>query len=300
MNSDPASPDCRDGTRLSELVVDWVPESELEVIDPRVVRQKVNGLVRLTFTSHLRVVRCGDGRAVREITNVTFRPHGELEEFGVEDPRITPLDGRFYFTYVAGLAARPGDSGWRVQPTSARLPDTASSSVPRTKTWWCSLRKWAAISRHCTARCVELRLRDRRYGPRSPDLIHWGGTRRSRSRVASGNQGGWVPVRRRFVLAEGWLAIYHGNRHPTQPAEVGTYYGGSLLLDATDPTRVLKRTAEPFMVPEDGLRANRVRAERRLPRPGSYRTAKSYSSTTGLPTRSRQSPRLSYKRWWTR
>ena len=24
-----------------------------------------------------------------------------MEEFGVEDPRITPLDGRFYFTYVA-------------------------------------------------------------------------------------------------------------------------------------------------------------------------------------------------------
>ncbi len=44
------------------LIVDWVPELELEVIDPRVVRQKVNGLVRLTFTSHLRVVRCGDGR----------------------------------------------------------------------------------------------------------------------------------------------------------------------------------------------------------------------------------------------
>jgi len=38
---------------------------------------------------------------VREITNVTFRPQGEAEEFGVEDPRITPLGGRFYFSYVA-------------------------------------------------------------------------------------------------------------------------------------------------------------------------------------------------------
>ena len=48
----------------------------------------------------------------------------------------------------------------------------------------------------------------------------------------------------------GWLAIYHGNRHPTRPGEVGTYYGGALLLDADDPARVLRRTAEPFFRPE--------------------------------------------------
>src|SRR6476620_4202293 len=66
------------------LTVDWVADVELEPIDPRVVRRKSDGLVRLTFTSHLRVVRCGDGRAVREITDVTFRPRAEVEEFGVE------------------------------------------------------------------------------------------------------------------------------------------------------------------------------------------------------------------------
>ena len=48
----------------------------------------------------------------------------------------------------------------------------------------------------------------------------------------------------------GWLAIYHGNRQPTRPGEVGTYYGGALLLDPDDPARVLRRTAEPFFVPE--------------------------------------------------
>ncbi|HJZ54737.1 MAG TPA: hypothetical protein VKE74_07240, partial [Gemmataceae bacterium] len=47
------------------LTVDWVPAAELDQVDARVVRRKADGLVRLTFTSHLRVVRCGDGRAVR-------------------------------------------------------------------------------------------------------------------------------------------------------------------------------------------------------------------------------------------
>src|SRR5205807_4697127 len=83
------------------LTVDWVPEADLVPLDPRVVRRKADGLVRLTFTSHLRVVRCGDGRSVEEVTETKFVPGSELEEYGVEDPRITPLHGRFYFTYVA-------------------------------------------------------------------------------------------------------------------------------------------------------------------------------------------------------
>src|SRR5947209_457522 len=63
------------------LQIDWVPDADLVPVDPRVVRRKADGLVRLTFTSHLRVVRCGDGRAVREITASTFCPQGEVEEF---------------------------------------------------------------------------------------------------------------------------------------------------------------------------------------------------------------------------
>src|SRR5437764_392632 len=33
-----------------ELTIDWVKNDELEAVDPRVVRRKANGLVRLTFT----------------------------------------------------------------------------------------------------------------------------------------------------------------------------------------------------------------------------------------------------------
>src|SRR5262245_26112944 len=83
------------------LTIDWVTNIEIERLDPRVVRRKADGLVRLTFISHLRVVRCGDGRSVEEATGVRFLPDSEMEEFGVEDPRITELDGRYYFTYVA-------------------------------------------------------------------------------------------------------------------------------------------------------------------------------------------------------
>jgi predicted GH43/DUF377 family glycosyl hydrolase len=53
------------------------------------------------------------------------------------------------------------------------------------------------------------------------------------------------------VRAEGgWLEVYHGNQQPARPSEVGTYYGGALLLDPDDPARVLRRTPEPFFRPE--------------------------------------------------
>src|SRR5439155_203651 len=83
------------------LTIDWLPDDAIQVLDPRVVMRRADGLVRLTFISHLRVVRCGDGRSVEGVTDVRFLPGSELEEFGVEDPRITAFDDRFYFTYVA-------------------------------------------------------------------------------------------------------------------------------------------------------------------------------------------------------
>ena len=72
---------------------------------------------------------------------------------------------------------------------------------------------------------------------RSPDLIHWGrhdclhggGAEWETGRVGAGTP----PVR----VDDGWLEIYHGNRQPTRPGEVGTYSTGVLLLDLDNPAR---------------------------------------------------------------
>ena len=63
----------------------------------------------------------------------------------------------------------------------------------------------------------------------------------------SGRVGGGAPP---FRVPAGWLEIYHGNRQSTRPGEVGTYHGGAILLDRDDPAKILKRTPEPFFVPE--------------------------------------------------
>jgi predicted GH43/DUF377 family glycosyl hydrolase len=238
------------------LTVDWVPDAELEPVDPRVVRRKADGLVRLTFTSHLRVVRCGDGRAVREITDVTFRPEAEVEEFGVEDPRITPLGDGFYFTYVA--VSRHG-------PATALASTTDFRTFERHGVIFCPENKdvvlfperiggaFAALHRPV---CGTPFTRPEIWVAGSADLQEWGWHRPldvGGGAWQSGRVGAGTPPLR---VADGWLEIYHGNRQPTRPGEVGTYYGGALLLRPDDPARVLRRTPEPFFVPEADFEVN--------------------------------------------
>ena len=232
------------------LTVDWVPDAELDVVDPRVVRRKADGLVRLTFTSHLRVVRCGDGRTVREVTDVAFRPQGEVEEFGVEDSRITELDGRFYFTYVA--VSRHG-------PATALASTSDFRTFDRHGVIFCPENKdvvlfpemvggaFAALHRPV---CGTPFTRPEMWVARSPDLLHWGAhapLTLSGGAWQSGRVGAGPPPIR---VPDGFLAIYHGNSQPTRPGEVGTYYGGALLLDAENPARILRRTPDPFFRPE--------------------------------------------------
>jgi predicted GH43/DUF377 family glycosyl hydrolase len=231
------------------LEIDWLADDEIEVVDPRVVKRKADGLVRLTFISHLRVVRCGDGRSVSEITDVHFLPESHLEEFGVEDPRITALDNRFYFTYVsvsrhgAGTALastldfrsfeRHGMIFCPENKDVVLFPERISGEFvalhrPNAATPFCRPEMWVA---------------------RSPDLIHWGrheclhggGAAWETGRVGAGTP----PVR----TSDGWVEIYHGNRQPTKHGEVGMYSTGVLLLDKNNPAQIHRRTAHSIFEP---------------------------------------------------
>ncbi len=231
------------------LVIDWVPDDKLEPVDPRVVKGKADGLVRLTFISHLRVVRCGDGRSVTQVSDVHFLPDTGLEEFGVEDPRITAIEGRFFFTYVA--VSRHGAATALASTTDFRCFDRHGVIFcPENKDvvlfperidgQYVGLHRPNAATPFC---------RPEMWVARSPDLIHWGrheclhggGAEWETGRVGAGTP----PVR----VDGGWLEIYHGNRQPTRAGEVGTYATGVLLLDATNPARVLRRTATSIFEP---------------------------------------------------
>lgn len=235
------------------MTVDWVPDEELNVVDPRIVEDKTDGRIRLTFISHLRVMRCGDGRQVQEISPVMLGPEGGLDEYGVEDPRITYLDGRYYITYVA--VSKHG-------PATALASTTDFRTFERHGVVFCPENKdvvffpekiggaYAAMHRPV---CNAPFTRPEMWLARSHDLLHWGShvpLEAVGSHWQSGRVGGGVPPIR---VPEGYLAIYHGNIRPVLPGDVGAYFGGALLLDAADPSKVLKHVPEPILAPEQGF-----------------------------------------------
>jgi predicted GH43/DUF377 family glycosyl hydrolase len=231
------------------LTIDWLPDDAIEVLDPRVVRRKADGLVRLTFTSHLRVVRCGDGRSVDEVTGARFLPESEMEEFGVEDPRITALDGRYYFTYVA--VSRHGAATALASTTDFRhferhgiifCPENKDVVLfpEKVEGEYVALHRPNAATPFC---------RPEMWVARSPDLVRWG-----RHDCLHGGDAAWETGRvgagtPPMAVDDGWLEVYHGNRQPTRPGEVGRYSTGLLLLDRENPSRILRRTVESVFEP---------------------------------------------------
>ena len=230
-------------------VVDWFPESEWEPIDARVFRRKSDGLVRLTFLSHLRVVHCGPGHSVQSRADMWIDPKSPLEEFGIEDPRITRIGDRYWITYVA--VSRHGAS-------TALMSTGDFQSFTRHGILFCVENKDVVLfPEQINGEFVALHrpnghtpfTRPEIWLARSPDLHHWGKHEPlilSTQSWGSGRIGmGPPPIR----TALGWLAIYHGNTQPTRPGEVGIYSAGALLLDLDDPSRVIGRTLEPFFEP---------------------------------------------------
>ena len=234
----------------SQLIIDWVPDDELDLSDPREIRLKRDGAVRLAYISHLRVIRSPDGRTVCSVDGARFASEVEYEEFGVEDPRITRIGDTFYFTYVA--VSRHGAA-------TALASTTDFQTFHRHGIIFCPENKdvvlfpeqiggeYVALHRPNAATrfsAPEIWL------ARSSNLIHWGGHEPVRAGSGAWEIGrtgaGAPPVRTR----EGWLAIYHGNDKRDDDPGIGDYAAGALLLDLEDPQRLVRQSTGPILVPE--------------------------------------------------
>jgi predicted GH43/DUF377 family glycosyl hydrolase len=233
------------------IVLDWESNDALAPVDIRVVQKKRDGLVRLTFTSHLRVARSRDGRSVDSVEDVRFEPTDEHEEFGVEDPRITRIGDRFYFTYVAvsrhGVATALASTqdfksfhrhGIIFPPENKDVvlfPDRIGGLYyalhrPNGASPFTKPEMWLA---------------------RSPDLIHWGTNAHflgGSSAWDIGKIGAGTPPLR---TPEGWLEMYHGNSRREEDAGIGAYSAGVLLLDSEDPGRIRSARGKVFVAETD-------------------------------------------------
>ena len=230
-------------------IIDWANNEELESIDPRLVRRKSDGLARLPFFSYLKVIRSRDGEKIDSFNGSIFAPDSITEEFGVEDARITPLEGRFYITYVAvsrqGVAtALASTEDFRTFTRHGLMFGPENKDIVLLPERIAG--QYVAIHRPSGS----VFSRPEMWIARSPDLIHWGQHRHLMSVGEddwdSGRIGAGPPPIR---IPEGWLLIYHGSARSNQPGHVGAYSAGAVLLAHDDPSRILARSRVPFHTP---------------------------------------------------
>ena len=231
-------PTTSSGVRLLEA---RIGDPGLEAGDARGFRYL--GRSYLTTLSHLRLASSSDGVRFRVESMPAFEGLGPRETFGVEDCRVTELDGRFQLLYTAVSA-----DGFGVGLAST--------------TDWRTFERKGMLLAPPNKDCVLFQERiDGRYAmlhrpsapelggnnmwlARSPDLVHWG----EHECIVRTRPGMWDSVRigagpPPVRIPEGWLAIYHA------ADDRDRYCLGGLLLDADDPSRVVGRSRVPVMEP---------------------------------------------------
>jgi predicted GH43/DUF377 family glycosyl hydrolase len=209
----------------------------------------LGGRTWLTSISHLRVARSADGVHFEVETVPALSPATELESFGIEDARITLLDGMYWINYTAvsphgistALASTRDFRTFERHGVIFPPPNRDVTIFPERIGG-----RYAALHRPMPEGLGEPAI----WIGWSDDLLAWG----RHHVVASAREdwwddakigGGAVPFRVTSGAHDGWLAIYHGvTRAPFE------YSLGALLLDARNPGRVLGRSREPILRPE--------------------------------------------------
>ncbi len=233
------------------LEIKWWPRDTegLDLSDPRCVA--VGGRVWLTSISHFRVARSTDGIRFRVANAPAMVPATPYESYGIEDPRITAIDGTYWINYTAvsshGIAtALASTRDFRTFERHGVMfpPDNRDVTIfpERIGGEFAALHRPMPSGGGLAKPAI--------WAASSPDLISWG----SHRLVAAARAGHWddekigggaVPFRVQANGRDAWLAIYHGVS--SSPL---AYSLGALLLDANDPTRVISRSREPILRPE--------------------------------------------------
>ena len=215
---------------------------EYDFTDPRLI--KTNSLTYLTSISHLRLAKSNDGINFEIDVHPTISPTNKYETFGLEDPRITLLDGTYYIDYVAvsELGVTTCLISTKDFKTFERLgiifsPDNKDVVIFPEQIEG----KYYALHRPVS----NLLMKHDMWIAESPDMLCWGNHRYLMStrndywdEIKIG--AGAVPLK----VDQGWLEIYHGADRNNR------YCLGAALLDSQNPYNVLGRSEEPILIPE--------------------------------------------------
>jgi len=229
-----------------QLIVEQIAldDPDYDTHDPRMMVHRRTGQLLLTSMSHLRLARSRDGIHFDIASQPWLMPQPPYESYGIEDARITCIEGTYYVNYSAvgpqgiatGLVRTPDfhhiERMGIILPPANRdvtiLPARIGGQFicyhrPMPGTFG-GLNIWAAAS---------------------PDLVHWGDHRllltQRHAGWESGRIGGGAPP---LWTEAGWLSIYHAADNDNR------YCLGAFVTDLKDPMRLLARSESPILVPE--------------------------------------------------
>jgi predicted GH43/DUF377 family glycosyl hydrolase len=227
-----------------EIIEIPLNDPDLIANDARVINYK--GLDYLTTLSHLRLLSSDDGIHFSESSDYPLiMGSGILEQFGIEDCRVSKIDDTYYLTYTA-VSENGVGVGLRTTKDWKNFESKGMIIPPHNKD--CALfeekinGKYYALHRPSSPAIGGNFI----WLAESPDGIHWGNHKciiKSRPKLWDSARvgAGAAPIKTK----QGWLEIYHGANAEHQ------YCLGAFLMDLDDPSIIISRTIDPIMMPQE-------------------------------------------------
>jgi predicted GH43/DUF377 family glycosyl hydrolase len=221
---------------------------EFKALDPDVKLRDTRGLAYkgreyLSTISHIRIARSKDGLHFAVDEKPLISPVDETEEYGVEDARVTFIDGRYYITYTA-----VSQDSWA---TALAVTEDFKNIERRGLVFYPENKDVVIFPEKVGRRYVALhRPNNSGFGKpsiwyaESPDMIHWGKHRcilRPRDTKWMRIGAGTPPIK----TPKGWLVIAHGMD------DRSAYSVFCVLLDLEEPWRVVSRADTPLLMPTE-------------------------------------------------
>jgi beta-1,2-mannobiose phosphorylase / 1,2-beta-oligomannan phosphorylase len=224
-------------------------DNNIDHTDPRILKTPQKNY--LTSISHFRIARSKNGIDFKIDEKPAMFPEKIYERFGIEDPRITEIEGKYYIGYnavsdITGITiclASTSDFISFKKHGIIFLPDNKDFALFPEKIGG----KYFALNRPSTS---DFGMKDI-WISQSNDLLSWG----NHKILMTCDEGFWddgrigcgaVP----FKIKEGWLEIYHG------ASKEGKYCLGAILLDAKDPSKIISRSKNTLLEPEESYEKN--------------------------------------------
>ena len=223
-------------------------DPSLDFSDNRMVKNKKTGkVIALTSLSSFRLASSENGIHFTIGEKPCMVPDPLLEEWGMEDPRVTSLEGRFYLTYSSvsrhgvGVSLSATMDFELFERLGMILPPPNKDAVLFPEKINGKYYLLHRPSLEGTIGDSDIWIAD------STDLLHWG-NHNLLCECNTGNKwesrkigAGAPPIR----VPQGWLVLYHG------VDEQQRYSMGALLLDKDDPSIILSRSNTPILTPEE-------------------------------------------------